>query len=475
MISNIYIRVDGDAEIGLGHLVRSIALSQMLKDNFSITFFSKEIPDQITQQVESYDFNVIKIENEDEFFSKLVGNEIVVLDNYYYDTAYQHKVKNYGSKLVCIDDLQNKEFYADLILCQIPGITTENYRGQIYTEYLLGTKYVLLRPSFLKAAKRKKYKNANSLLICFGGSDYNNLTHRSLLLALDFPFDEINVVVGIAYKRYDELVALVEKHQHINIHQNLSEDDLLAIMSESRYAIVPSSGILVEALSAGCEVISGHYVENQRKVFEAYNNLNIIHSAESFSEIDIQKAYRVCLSNLENKKTNSIDGGSGKRILKAFKQLSNEVDFEARRMSEADVTKTYEWACNSEIRKYSFSQHQITLEEHTSWFNLKISDLHSFYYAIEYNKNIVGSVRYDIKKNEAVISYLVDPLFHGKGFGQIILKVGMEQFLEDYKGSIDIVGYVMQNNFASINIFERAGYSKTIESDGSYKFIKKRI
>lgn len=475
MISNIYIRVDGSAEIGLGHLVRSIALAQMLKDEFNITFLSKEIPNEVVDVIKSNNFSLIIISNEEEFFSRLLGNEIVVLDNYYFDTAYQKKVKTYGSILVCIDDLQDKEFYADLILCQIPGIKPKDYQSQIYTEFLLGTKYVLLRSSFLKAVKAVKEKKKNSLLICFGGSDYNNLTRRSLLLALEFSFDNINVVVGAAYKGYNELLVLVEERSDIKIYQNLSEDELLATMLDSRYAIVPSSGILLETLAVGCETISGYYVENQRKVFESYKNLNLIHSAKDFSEKNIQKAYRVCLNNLENKKINSIDGNSGKRILKVFKQLSIESDFQVRRMNESDIIRTYEWASSSEIRKYSFSQHQISLEEHISWFNMKISDTCSFYYAVEYNKNMVGSIRYDIKNSEAVISYLVDPIFHGKGFGQTLLKMGMKKFLEDYKGSVDIVGYVMVDNLASINIFERGGYTKTIESDGSYKFTKKII
>ena len=473
MISSIYIRVDGSAQIGLGHIVRCIALAQMLQSKFNITFISKEIPSKLAQQIECLTFNFCKIKNENEFFNKLKGNEIVVLDNYFYDAGYQQKVKKYGSKLVCIDDVQVNEFYADLILCQIPGITPEDYQGQVYTEYLLGTEYVLLRPLFLRATKVKKCKRKNSLLICFGGSDYNNLTQRSLLIALDLPFDEINVVLGIAYERDNNLMALAAQNQNINIYHNLSEEDLLTIMLDSKYAIVPSSGILLEVLSAGCNVISGYYINNQRKVFEAYNNLNIIYDAGNFSEEDILKAYYECLNNSEFNNKNPIDGNSGKRILKVFEQLSMESGFKVRRMIKTDVSRTYSWATNSEIRKYSFSQHLITIQEHTNWFYHKISDINSFYYAISYSGNIVGSIRFDIKNNEAIISYLVDPVFQGKGYGQIILKVGTKQFLEDYKGNIDIVGYVMQNNYASIKIFERAGYSKIIESEHSYKFIKK--
>ena len=42
--------------------------------------------------------------------------KIVVLDGYHFDTNYQTKIKQKGCKLVCIDDLHDKHFVADIII-----------------------------------------------------------------------------------------------------------------------------------------------------------------------------------------------------------------------------------------------------------------------------------------------------------------------------------------------------------------------
>ena len=40
----VKVRADGSAEIGLGHLVRCIALAEMLQDDFDIEFCSMAMP-----------------------------------------------------------------------------------------------------------------------------------------------------------------------------------------------------------------------------------------------------------------------------------------------------------------------------------------------------------------------------------------------------------------------------------------------
>ena len=67
----VYFRVDGSAQIGLGHLVRCIALAQMLQEEFSVHFISKEIPGEIIRQIEDSRFVFSRINSEDDFFCLL--------------------------------------------------------------------------------------------------------------------------------------------------------------------------------------------------------------------------------------------------------------------------------------------------------------------------------------------------------------------------------------------------------------------
>jgi UDP-2,4-diacetamido-2,4,6-trideoxy-beta-L-altropyranose hydrolase len=319
----VLIRVDGSTHIGLGHVVRCIALAHMLKKEFHIHFFSKEIPDSIIREIILNDFEFTKIETEETFFKILTGKQIVVLDNYFFDTAYQKKIKEISDcKLVCIDDLHDREFYADLIINHAPGVKQEDYKAQPYTQFALGLDYALLRPVFLEQAHKSRIiNNKESLFICFGGSDFNNLTHRVLQIASKFKeFKRIIVVTGAAYTNIDSLSLLVKTSSKVENHSNISGTKMLALMAQSDVAIVPSSGVLLEVISAGCYVISGTYIENQKYAFQTFKDQNIIISAESFSEESIQGAIEKVLYT-KVQQTKKIDGNQKSRLIAKINSL----------------------------------------------------------------------------------------------------------------------------------------------------------
>ena len=97
-----------------------------------------------------------------------------------------------------------------------------------------------------------------------------------------------------------------------------------------------------------------------------------------------------------------------------------------------------------------------------------------FFYILEQDQEKIGSIRFDIKNEEALISYLIDPEYHGKGYGQLIIKKGVEKLIADSLGQLgftSIVAFVMKVNIPSIKAFERFGFTKT-ERDETLKFKK---
>jgi UDP-2,4-diacetamido-2,4,6-trideoxy-beta-L-altropyranose hydrolase len=271
MKPKVHIRVDGGQEFGLGHLVRCIALAQMLKKAYDISFFSKEIPMKIAREIFENGFASEKISSESEFFDVLEGNEIVVLDHYDLGTDHQRKIKEKGCRLVCIDDLHDKEFHADLIINHSPGITPQDYSAQPYTQFALGPKYALLRSNFIQAAGReRKIKSYDSVLICFGGSDPTNLTKKVLeYLGRSSLFLKITVVLGPSYAHKESLVAFANK-DHVTIMEALDEGAMLQAMLSTSIAVVPASGIVMEAIAAGTVPLIGYAAPNQKNIFRFF-------------------------------------------------------------------------------------------------------------------------------------------------------------------------------------------------------------
>lgn len=278
MINKVYIRVDGNTQIGLGHLVRSMAFAQMLGPNFEISFICKEIPENIINEIENSEFNLAIIKKEEDFFAMLYAEIIVVLDHYGLDSNYQKTIKEKGCKLVCIDDLHDNFFYADLIINHSPSVRINDYNAQDYSEFALGLNYALLRPRFLEEAKKeKKEKNTATVFICFGGSDIKNLTAQTVKMVLEQSDLNIIVVTGASYKHTTDLHLFVKSNTRVQYEHAINADRMVELMKMSGIAIVPASGILLEIIAVGVSPLICYVVDNQKE-FHDYliKNCNFI-------------------------------------------------------------------------------------------------------------------------------------------------------------------------------------------------------
>ena len=248
-------------------------------------FISKTIPNKIKEELLDNNFHCIIIAEEEDFLSILTGSEIVVLDHYDLDSNYQKEIKEIGCKLVCIDDLHNKKFYADLIINHSPGILENDYDAQDYTKYALGIEFALLRPIFLKAARiERSVENIENLLICFGGSDFKNLTKPVLEVVKNINlFKKVTVILGAAYPYRKSLEEVTKQIPNIRILSSLDENAMLCEIQDADLAIIPSSGILLEVIAGGSIPLICYYAENQKKLFNYFKKNSTI---SSFNALD---------------------------------------------------------------------------------------------------------------------------------------------------------------------------------------------
>jgi len=130
-----------------------------------------------------------------------------------------------------------------------------------------------------------------------------------------------------------------------------------------------------------------------------------------------------------------------------------------RKALDSDVDITYKWAVDPLVRRYALNQSEITYIQHKKWFAQKITDPKCDYLIADYNAKPVGSFRIDVRKDkDAVISYLLDPEFHGLGLGYLLLKEGVD-FVRKEKSNTTLIGEVKDHNKASIRIFESFGFN----------------
>jgi len=153
---------------------------------------------------------------------------------------------------------------------------------------------------------------------------------------------------------------------------------------------------------------------------------------------------------------------------------SKTADYYLRYATVDDTDITYKWASDETIRKYAFNKQKIEFKDHSIWFKNKISDINCNYFILcDKNGKCMGSIRFDLNESgEAMISYLIDPEFHGKGLGSVILKLGIQQIRWNKPDVKIVYGLVQPENTVSVKIFERLGFNMSAKDSGSIRFDK---
>jgi RimJ/RimL family protein N-acetyltransferase len=143
-----------------------------------------------------------------------------------------------------------------------------------------------------------------------------------------------------------------------------------------------------------------------------------------------------------------------------------------RLASLEDLNVTFDWASNKIIRQYAIQKSEISFNDHKIWFSKKIIASDCVYLIAEVNTIPIGSIRFDINENnEAMLSFLLDPQFHGNGYGKKILEKGTEAVLK-LKDLKKIVGVVSSNNIPSLKTFTSLEFNILNKKDGYITFEK---
>lgn len=286
----VYLKADASSEIGYGHFIRTLALADMLKDDFDCTFFTSDPNEyqkgEVAKVCNLHPLTFTTAQND--FLQLLSGDEIVVLDNYYYTSDYQKIIKDKGCKLVCIDDVHDKHYYADIVINHAPGADAEDYCCEEYTHLLLGPSYLLLRKPFFDIIDSGKESVDDCTFISFGGSDENNLTLRACKVIRSIDNRQIIAVVGGGYLFHEELTKYAEG-KDIEIHRSVNAETMASLIKSSTLAIVPASCTFLEACCSRIPIITGHDVDNQIYIAASCERLGLGYNCGNLMENFDQK------------------------------------------------------------------------------------------------------------------------------------------------------------------------------------------
>lgn len=269
----VILRADAGKAIGFGHFIRSLALADYLSDCFNCYFctfnHSELLPssyqvneiDKVCRYIKIEASNLHEYDNK--FIELLKGDEIVVLDNYYFSTEYQQSIRKKGCRLVCIDDMHDRHFVADALITVTPN-DRSRFSMEPYTQFIGGVDHSFLRPEFLKPKLRKqKSSKVRDVVLAMGGADSFGLTNKMIDILLEANRDiELTVIAG------DTVEVDAKYRDSVKIRRCLSAREIVELFSESDLGVFPASTICMEALACRLPVAAGWYVDNQKELYD---------------------------------------------------------------------------------------------------------------------------------------------------------------------------------------------------------------
>ena len=458
----IYFRADAGPEMGYGHYIRSLALADMLKQEFDCTMFTQMPTDYQLREVEHV-CPIVALSDADakfdEFLDYLHGDEIVVLDNYFFTTDYQRAIKAKGCKLVCIDDMHDKHYVADVVINH--GVEDKSlFDIEPTTKLCLGYGYALLRKPFLETHEDIS-RVKGMVVVCFGGSDPHNLTKRyAEHLIMSQGVEQVIAVVGDGYQYRDTLSNI----PNVEVRSCLSADAMANLFRNAEAVVCSASTTAYEALACGARVYAGWYVDNQQDFYwhlcasKAIVPLgNLLENEPSF---DTQ--VETVAVNLKASKYN---------LRKVFWQLAwREVNY--TELTEDESRQVWQTRNLPQIRQWMFNPDPFTWEEHSNYVASLAQRLDKLYMAFFDGKQLVASYDLiDIHDGQAECGLYLHPEYEGKGLASMV-EERMEEIAKA-KGIRVLTSQVLNANAASLAFFTRNGFIQT-NADEQVTYLEKK-
>jgi UDP-2,4-diacetamido-2,4,6-trideoxy-beta-L-altropyranose hydrolase len=479
----LLLRADAGPQIGIGHLMRCLALAQAWQSSGGRATFLSHCPsNNLHHRIKAADIGLIDLNaahpNPADLSQTLnmlqhYGARWLVLDGYHFDPAYQQAIRTAGYRLMVIDDMAHwSTYHADIILNQNINAGELTYQNDPDTTLLLGTQYILLRPEFLawRGWQREISEPARNVLVTLGGSDPGNVTLKVIeaLRRLTVSGLEVKVIVGPTNPHFRSLQAQSDFGVHGNIHFITNAANIPELMAWADMAVSAGGSTSWELAFMGVPSITLILADNQRAVAEIlhkqgivlnlgwYEHVTSIHMAQTIDYLlqasEIRRGMATAGQNL-------LDGEGIDRVLMQMRGQKIRL----RPVYKGDERLIWRWANDPEVRANSFSSEPIPWEQHQPWFRTQLNDPNCvFYLAINQQDIPIGQIRYNLKGDEAVISVSLDEVFRGQGCGSNIIALASHHLFGNSEVR-RIHSYIKTGNEPSIKSFLKAGF-KQIET-----------
>lgn len=229
--ATLLVRVDGGRRVGLGHLMRCIALAQALESRgIDAALLIREAP-ELVKLLERTPTTAIVIpddlpgDQEAAFASQIkssIGGEALVIDmpgDLPIETFDAYSAL--GIPIALFDDHGAARSGAAAVFNAIAH--PEHLAGSGTREISFdGPDYIILDPSFQESGPCETRESISKVLVAMGGSDPFDITTKAVEALLCLPTDiELHVLLGPAYQGAEKLSKLLEGRRQAQVYDGV--------------------------------------------------------------------------------------------------------------------------------------------------------------------------------------------------------------------------------------------------------------
>lgn len=500
----IAIRVDASARIGLGHLLRCLALAQALRElGVQVGFVTRDLGLDSATRLQAAGFALHRLpapsacpvpaeprapahaawlgvpasQDADETVAALQSSgpwHWVVVDHYALDAVWHRSVAAAtGASIAVIDDLADRPLAAALL---VDHNLAESDHRQKYRDRLApaaavlgGPRFALLGPAYAQAARCAPGVEVRRIGIFLGGTDPAGLSAVALRACREEAGfrGAIEVVSTRANPRHAELEALAVTWPDTTLSLDLP--DLAAFFARHDLQIGAGGGATWERCCIGAPTLALVAAANQLAVVPQLERLGAVAALPASVAPTVEtvgQALRALIDNgpwraaLAARARALVDGHGALRVALRLAARSLRV----RPATSADSAYMYRWRNHPATRAVSRTAQAIDEADHKRWLARTLADAQRLLLIGEIGARAVGVIRFDrLDGNTAEVSLYLDPELHGLSLGTALLQAGERAATawsaQAGRCAVAFNATVLDGNAGSRRLFEAAGYT----------------
>lgn len=283
----VALRADGSGPIGLGHVMRCLALgASLVEQGAEVRLLSAPLPDEIGERARRVGVEVHEVTcspggRDDALHLAGMGPDLVVVDGYEFDSAFFGTLADEHCPHVVVDDNGDTSAIAPImVINQNPHARPAMYDHLAsHPQLLLGLDFVLLREEIRRAPRREPgHRDDEVVFVALGGSDPRGLT-QPIARELARAGVAARVAVGAATPHRESVIdALLTDGVDV-----IEPSEFEVELATAAVAVVGAGSTMWEAAYLGVPSVGVVVAPNQVAASAEAEHLGIVHAIDGRS------------------------------------------------------------------------------------------------------------------------------------------------------------------------------------------------